>query len=359
MAQPTTRVEFTEYCLRKLGAPVLEINVDDDQVDDLIDDAIQLYQEYHFDGVEKMFLKHLVTADDVERFNRAEFINTKDGNDGGVTYTVTSTGFGYLDGEQTNVATDYPAGVTGTGSGLTVDIKVTGGVVTEVLINEPGQGYVVGDELTIGTNTSARIRIDSIQSDSRWQNRGNFFPIPDHVIGVSKVYGISSGLSDNEMWGFANQYFLMDVFSVNSGYTFSNFDMSYYYMIKQWFETLDMVINTGNLVNYRFNKKQDRLYLDISVNRIKEGQYILIDCHRALDPSDWSQVWNDSWLKRYAPALIKRQWGQNMIKFNNVQLPGGITMNGRQLYEDAEKEILMLESKLRDEYQLPPMDMIG
>ena len=356
MAQPTTRVEFTEYCLRKLGAPVLEINVDDDQVDDLIDDAIQLYQEYHFDGVERMLLKHKVTSDDVERFTRSDYITTVSGGDGGVTFTLTNSGFGYATGVTENVTT---TNTTGTGSGLVLTITANGiGAITDLLITDVGSGYAVGDVLTIGGGT-AEVTIDSVNSDSRWENRNNYLPLPDHVIGVSKVYGVSSGLSDNEMWGFANQYFLMDVFSVNSGYTFSNFDMSYYYQIKQWFETLDMVVNTGNLVNYRFNKKQDRLYLDIDSDRIKQDRYILIDCHRALNPSEWSQVWNDSWLKKYVPALIKRQWGQNMIKFNNVQLPGGITMNGRQLYEDAEKEISMLEAKLRDEYQLPPLDMIG
>ena len=169
MAQPATRAEFTDYCLRKLGAPVLEINVDDNQVDDLIDDAIQLYQEYHFDGVEKMFLKHCITDDDVTRFTSS-------------------------------------------------------------------------DQNTIGSDdTPAPV------AENTWIERDNFLQIPDHVIGISKVFGVSSGLSDNEMWGFANQYFLMDVFSFSSGYTFGNFDMSYFYMIKQWFETLDMVVNTGNL----------------------------------------------------------------------------------------------------------------
>ena len=355
MAQPTTRVEFTEYCLRKLGAPVLEINVDDDQVEDLIDDAIQLYQEYHFDGVERMLLKHKVTADDVERFTKSDYIQTVNGTEGAVTFTLTN-GTGYTEGVTESVAT---TNTTGIGSGLTLTITAdSSGAITETLISDFGSGYVVGDVLTIDGGT-ASVTVSSVVSDSRWENRSNYIPIPDHVIGISKVYGVSSGLSDNEMWGFANQYFLMDVFSFNSGYTFSNFDMSYFFMIKQWFETLDMVINTGNLVPYRYNKKQDRLYIDIDVQRPKEGQYILIDCYRALDPAEWSQVWNDSWLKRYAPALIKRQWGQNLIKFNNVQLPGGITMNGRQLYEDAEKEIAMLEAKLRDEYQLPPMDMIG
>jgi hypothetical protein len=120
-----------------------------------------------------------------------------------------------------------------------------------------------------------------------------------------------------------------------------------------------MVINTGSLVQYRFNRRQDRLYLDIDKDRIIEGNYLIIDCYRAMDPEAWSKVYNDSFLKRYATALIKRQWGQNMIKYNNIQLPGGITMNGRQLWEDGDNEIKLLESKMISDYMLPPLDMIG
>ena len=164
MAQPKTRVEFTDYCLRKLGAPVLEINVDDGQVDDLIDDAIQLYQEYHFDGVERMLLKHKITLDDVERFTRSEFIDTAEGTDGAVTYTVSSTGIGYTTGSQENVAT---TNTTGSGSGLTVDIVANGiGQLTEVIVNTQGEGYVVGDVLTIGINGSASITCLLYTSDA-------------------------------------------------------------------------------------------------------------------------------------------------------------------------------------------------
>lgn len=130
-------------------------------------------------------------------------------------------------------------------------------------------------------------------------------------------------------------------------------------MIKQYFETLDMVINTGAFVEYRFNKRQDRLYIDIDVNRIHEDSYLVIDCYRALDPQTWTDVYNDSFLKKYVTALIKRQWGQNLIKFNNVQLPGGVSLNGRQIYEDAVKEIEDLESKMISDYETPPLDMIG
>jgi hypothetical protein len=276
MAKPTTRTEFIDYCLRQLGAPVLEINVDEDQINDRVDEAIQFYQEYHFDGIERMYLKHQFTAEDVERFKESDELSNTDDPDG-----------------------------------------------------------------------------------SSWNNRKNFIEVPDHVIGIQKVFGVTSNLSANEMWGLSNQYFLLDIFSFSSGYTFGNFDMSYYYMIKQYFETLDMVVNTGGLVEYRFNKRQDRLFLDIDTDRVIEGRYLVIDCYRALDPQEWSQIYNDSFLKRYATALIKRQWGQNMIKYNNVQFPGGVTLNGRQLWEDGNNEVKDLESRMISDYSLPPMDAIG
>ena len=276
MAKPSTRQELKDYCLRKLGHPVLEINVDDDQIEDLIDDALQYYQEYHYDGVETMYLKHQITEDDYERFNDSDEITTTDAPDAAI-----------------------------------------------------------------------------------WENRNNFIEVPDHVIGITKVFGVSSNWIRNDLFGLSNQYFLMDIFSFSSGFAFGNFDMTNYYMIRQYFETLDMVVNTGALVQFRFNKRQDRLYIDIDKSRMKPGNYLLIECHRALNPEEWSQVYNDSFIKPYLTALIKRQWGQNLIKFNGVQLPGGVSLNGRQLYEDAQKEIDELMAKSSSYYQLPPIDMIG
>lgn len=275
MAQPSTRAEFTDYCLRKLGAPVLEINVDDDQVDDLIDDAIQFYQEYHFDGVEKMYLKHQLTTDELTRFKSSN--------------------------QNTIAGDDNPPPVT--------------------------------------TDT--------------WIERDNYLQVPDHVIGISKVWGLSSSTIRGNLFGLEYRLFLNDL------YSFGSVDLLNYYMVKQYLETIDMVINSGSLVGFRFNKRQDRLYVDVDPEFLDSGSYLIIECHRALDPASWTQVWNDSFLKKYATALIKRQWGQNMIKFNNVQLPGGITMNGRQLYEDGNAEVLALEEKMMSHYQLPPLDMIG
>lgn len=277
-SKPATRTELKDYCLRKLGSPVLEINVDNQQIEDCIDDALQYFRERHFDGSERMYLKHKLTADDVTRFTES-------------------------------------------------------------------------DELADTTAPDA----------ATWENRKNFIEVPDHVFGISRVFGVSSNFLRNDLFGLSNQYYLMDLFAISSGGTFSygNFDMTNYYMIKQYFETLDMVINTGAFVEYRFNKRQNKLYVDIDVKRIKEDAYILIDCYRALDPAEFTKIWDDFWLKRYVTALIKRQWGQNLIKFNNVQLPGGVSLNGRQIYEDALREIDEIESKMISDYELPPLDMIG
>jgi len=275
MARPSTRQGLIDYCKRQLGYPVLQINIDDDQVDDIIDTAIQFYQEWHYDGVETMYLKHEITEEDYNRFG--------------------------------------------------------------------------------GSDESEAAPIDG----DIWVNRNNYIEVPDHVIGITKVFGVSSNWVRNDLFGLSNQYFLMDIFSFSSGFAFGNFDMTNYYMIRQYFETLDMVVNTGALVQFRFNKRQDRLYIDIDKTRMKPGNYLLIECHRALDPEEWSQVYNDSFLKKYATALMKKQWGQNLIKYNNVTLPGGLNLNGRQLYEDALGEIQQLEDDMPTKYTLPPIDMIG
>ena len=266
MAQPASRTEFTDYCLRKLGAPVLEINVDVDQVDDLIDDAIQFFQENCYNGMERCYLRHSLTPEDITRF-------------GGSTTT---------------------------------------------------------------TNENVN-----------WEEATNYIPVPNHVVGVTKVFGLVSSSIRSNIFGLEYQLFLNDL------YQFGSVDILSYYMTKQYLETLDMVLNNGSFQQFRYTMRRDRLYLDIDKNFLNEGKYLVIEAHRLLNPSDATEMYNDIFLKRYATALIKRQWGQNMIKFNNVQLPGGITMNGRQLYEDALAEIQQIESEVLSKYAIPPMDLIG
>ena len=281
MAKPSTRQGLIDYCLRKLGAPVLEINVADDQIDDLVDDALQLFNERHFDGVERMYLKYKLTEEDIDR-GKAK--NT-DGV-GIVTTTATST----------NIA-----------------------------------GY--------GTTTSS------------WYETSNFLQVPDSVVGIEKIFKFDSSTISGGMFSIKYQLFLNDL------YQFNSIQLLQYAMTKSYLEDIDHLLTTDKQV--RFNKRQDRLYLDIDWGAESVGNWLVLDCYRALDPASFTQVYNDPFLKLYLTALIKRQWGQNLIKFKGVKLPGGIEMNGREIYDDAEREIESLRGRMTSEYELPPYDFVG
>ena len=281
MAKPTTRQELKDYAYRQLGAPVLEINVDDDQADDLLDDAIQYFNERHYNGVEKMYLKHELTQEDIDR--------------------------GKADGT----------------SGV--------GIVTTSVNSSSVSG--------LGTVTS------------NWYENSNFIPVPDSVIGVEKVFKFDSSTISSGMFSIKYQLFLNDL------YQFNSIDLLQYSMVKTYLEDIDFLLTTDKQI--RFNQRQDRLYLDIDWGSEEAGQYIVLECYRALDPTAYSQIYNDPWLKKYVTALLKKQWGQNLIKFKGVRLPGGIELNGREIYEDGQREIDTLLEKMTSEYEVPPLDMIG
>ena len=281
MAKPTTRQELKDYAYRQLGAPVLEINVDDDQADDLLDDAIQYFNERHYNGVEKMYLKHELTQEDIDR--------------------------GKADGT----------------SGV--------GIVTTSVNSSSVSG--------LGTVTS------------NWYENSNFIPVPDSVIGVEKVFKFDSSTISSGMFSIKYQLFLNDL------YQFNSIDLLQYSMVKTYLEDIDFLLTTDKQI--RFNQRQDRLYLDIDWGSEEAGQYIVLECYRALDPTAYSQIYNDPWLKKYVTALLKKQWGQNLIKFKGVRLPGGIEFNGREIYEDGQREIDTLIEKMTSEYEVPPLDMIG
>ena len=281
MAKPSTRQELIDYCLRRLGAPVLEINVDDDQIDDLVDDALQYFQERHFDGVERMYLKYQLTQQDIDR-GRAKNINGV----GIVTTSATSTSIA---------------------------------------------GY--------GTTTS------------NFYETSNFIQIPDSVIGIEKIFRFDTSAIPGGMFSIKYQLFLNDL------YNFNSVELLQYAMVKSYLEDIDFLLTTDKQI--RFNKRQNRLYLDIDWKSQSVGDFLVIDCYRILNPSDYTAVYNDSFVKKYLTALIKRQWGQNLIKFRGVKLPGGIELNGREIFEDAEREIEQIRSRMAMDYELPPYDFIG
>ena len=276
MAQPSSRVELKEYCLKQLGKPVLEINVDEDQIDNLIDDAIQYFYERHYDGIERVFLKHKLTPTDK---------------------TIIS----------------QPASV----GSATTSPTVVGAGITSVT-------YVEGV---------------------------NYLPLPDSIVGVNNVLKINSSSVSDGLFNIKYQIFLNDV------YYFGAIDLLNYAMVKRYLEDLDFLLNPD--MQIRYNKLNHKLYLDIDWRQVSVNQYVIIDCYRIIDPSDSPKLYNDWWLKKYLTALIKKQWGQNMIKFQGVLLPGGVQLNGRQIYDDGVSEVEKLEQQLKDEYELPPMDLIG
>ncbi len=282
MAQPASRQGLIDYALRQLGAPMLEINVAEEQLEDLLDDALQFFHERHFDGVSQVFLKYQITANDISRGKA----------------------------KPPSVASGQSVGITST------------------TVTESGTDYV-------------------------FYENSNYVPLPPSIIGINKIfqYDDAHSMSMSNMFSFKYQLFLNEI-----GY-FGSFELLQFAMSMTYLETMNFLLNTHKAI--RFNQRQDRLYLDVDFGNINEGDFIIIDCWKTVDGNDYAGVWNDSFLKRYFTALVKKQWGQNLIKFQGVKLPGGIEFNGRQLFDDGQRDIDEIRSQMLSTYEIPPLDLIG
>ena len=280
MAQPSSREGLIDYAKRQLGFPVLEINVADEQFQDLLDDAIQIYQERHYDGIARMYLKYKVTQDDIDR------------------------------------------------------------------------GQARGGDSTLGITTTTTTSTVGLSTTFDLEENNNYIQMPPSVIGVNQIFKVRSDTVYDGLFNIRYQLFLNDL------YAFGSIDLLQYSMVQTKLEDITFLLNPN--VRYRFNIRQDRLYIDIDWGAaVNVGDYLVIDCFRILDPDDFTKVYNDQFLKRYFTALCKKQWGQNLIKFQGVQLPGGIQLNGRQIYDDGVREIDEIRAKMSTDYEMPPLDMIG
>jgi len=258
MASPNSTATLKEYALRRLGKPVIEINVDDDQIDDIIDDALQYYKEYHYDGTIRTYLKHQINDNDL--------VNQK---------------------------TD-----------ASMAQSTTGTHISNSMTYKEGQGYIV---------------------------------LPESVMSVLRIFPFTDKSGMN-MFDMRYQLRLNDL------YDLSHTSILQYEMVQNQVQLLDELL-VGE-VPIRFNKAQNRLYLDMDwTNAVTASDWVIIDCYRAINPTQFTDVFNDVWLKKYVTARIKEQWGANMSKFEGIQLPGGVTMNGRQILEDAKEEIVKLEEE--------------
>jgi hypothetical protein len=247
MAIPATREEHIDWCKRQLGFPVLDINVDDDQVEDAVDQSLQFFQDFHFDAVERWYLKHQIT--------------------------------------ETDKANQY-------------------------------------------------------------------IPITNNVIGVTRIFPVGSTNASVNMFDLRYQLRLHEL------YDFTSTSYVSYVLTQQHIRTLDLLFSGE--VPIRFNRISNRLYIDWDwTNDLDVGEWLIIEGFIILDPANYTRVWNDRLLKKLTTAYIKKQWGTNMKKFQGMQLPGGIMMNGQQIFNEAVQEIQELEQQIRDTFEEPPKFIMG
>ena len=269
MATPTTRETLKQYALRALGKPVIDINVDDDQLEDRLDEAYQYYAQYHYDGIRRTYLKYQYTQTDYDR--------------------------------------------------MTVDGS--------------------GESTTKNSVTTT------------WKEGQNYIICPESVVSVINMFPFSNK-------GNLNLFDVRYQLRLNDLYDFSSTSVINYDVVLRHLDFLDHILVGEKPL--RFNQHDNRLYIDMDwTNDLETDEWIVIECYRKLDPSTYTDVFNDIYLKRYTTALFKKQWGANLSKFNGVAMVGGVTLNGQQIYSEALQDIEKLESEIRTTYELNPAMMMG
>ena len=272
MAEPSTRETLKQYCLRTLGKPVIEINVDDDQLEDRIDEALQYFAQYHYDGIVRTYLKYKLTAADKTRLS--------------------------------------------------------------------------------AINPNSEVATDSVSGNSTtWYEDNNYLVTPSSVISVINIFPFSDK-------GNLNLFDVRYQLRLNDLYDFSSTSVINYDVVLRHLDFLDHILVGEKPL--RFNQHQNRLYIDMDwTNDLTTDEYLVIECYRKLDPASYTDVWNDIYLKRYTTALFKKQWGANLSKFGGVQMIGGVTLNGVEIYQQAMQDIEKLEQEIRSTFELNPAMMIG
>ncbi len=237
---PSNRNEFKDYCLRRLGAPVISLAIDDLQIDDRVDDAIKYFWDHHYNGSERLLVPHLLTEEEI----RTKVIN--------------------------------------------VDQKISG---------------------------------------------------ISHVFNLNSSYGTTN----SGVFGLQYQMVLTNLSSI------STLQLNGYVSAMQNIELIDNILSTQ--VPFRFNKHTDKLYVDADLGtHTSAGNYLLIEAHVILDQDLYNSLWKDSWLQKYATALIKRQWGSNLRLYQNIELLGGVTFDGNKIFDEAQEEIEALETSIKATY---------
>lgn len=308
-----TREQFKQYCLRSLGAPVLEINVDEDQLEDRIDEALEYWRQYHYDGIEKIYLKAKVNSSTLT-------LTTNNAEDFGLNNTIT----GVTSGARARVGAEMDR----TSSGNTLIIAAIEGA------------FVAGETITTGGDVPVTATLSSAagffflgEMDKK------YLEVPDLVYGITRVIPFSGTQTSKSMFDIQYQLRLNDLYDLTST------SIIYYKQVMGHLALLDLELNGKPM--FRFNRLSNRLYLDINwESDIVPGSYVVVEAYRAMDPVAFPRLWSEQWLKHYGTALFKRQWAINLKKFQGIQLPGGVTLDGQGMYQEAMQEIKELEEEL-------------
>lgn len=324
MAVPVDRASFKEYCLRKLGKPVIEINVDDDQVEDRIDEALRYYWDYHFDGTEKIYYKHQITG--AESPGALQSV------------TINSPGTGYSNSDV----------VTIVGSGTEANVALVtyaNGTIQSVVVSSYGKKYANTDTVSIATSGGSGANLSVVPG-------GGYITLPENIIGTVRVFPIGDpSIRSDDMFNIRYQIALNDLYSLTA------YSMIPYYMAMQHLALIsEMLVGQQPI---RFSRHRNRLYVDTKWTNFNAGEYLVVEAYEVLNPDTFADVWSDRWLQNYCTAKIKYQWGSNLTKFSNMQLPGGVQFNGEKIYDDAKNELEKMEEEMILNYSLPVSDMIG
>ena len=322
-----SRADLQDYALRRLGHPVIEINVDEQQLSDRIDDALQFFQEYHFDGVEKTFVKHQITG------SKLKLTANLAGN--------------FTKGEK----------ITGGTSGARAKVDSADSTEQFIIIEEVISGTFVGGETVTGEQSGATATLHGTDTYTKGDIENQYFPVSNNILGVTRMFNFGGAATGGNTKD-GNMFDLMYQFRMNDLYNLMGADMIYYSVVQTHLTTLSKLLVGDRQI--RFNRKTDKVYVDTDWEKtFNVGDYIVAECYAIIDPATYSEVYDDMFLKKYTTALFKRQWGENIKKFAGIQMPGGVTLNGDQIYQEAIEEIRLIEQEMQVKYELPPQFMVG
>ena len=336
--QPASTTELKEYCLRKLGKPVIDVNLADEQMNDMIDESVQFFQEYHFDGTEVYYAKEQVAAS---------------------TLTFASAATGTFSTEEI---------ITGGTSGATAKIhEVTSTTVLKFKQHKNSDGlreantsatFTAGETITGGTSgatgtahatQATAVVFGSVDTKA--------LSVDDTIIGIRDVLPIKAEkLSSDDMFSIEYQFNLNQLPGLLKG----SGGLANYATSRQYINLMDDMFSKSDTRQIRFNRLTDKVYIDIDWDAsVKIGDWLVLQCYKKIDGGTYTELYNDIFLKKYTTALFKKQWGANLIKYEGMQLPGGATLNGRQIYDDGHTELEKLEEESQLRYQLPDNFYVG